>query len=200
MVVDMKKELSAKSSPDYSILKPIANRWSGRAYSAEPVEEAVLMRIFEAARWAPSSFNEQPWRFVYAIQGEPAWDKLSETLLEGNAWARKAPVLVLSVVKTFHNHNLKQNKFAWHDVGQAIALLSIQATAEGLNLHQMGGFDSAKARGFFDIGEGFEPVSIIAIGYRDEPDKLNNELKARELTPQRRIPVSQFAYKGFWKM
>lgn len=195
----MKKEIRAKSIPEHEILKPIADRWSGRAFSPEPVAESVLLRLFEAARWAPSSFNEQPWRYIYTVQGEPGWDKLSESLLDGNAWARKAPVLVLSVVKNFHNHNGKPNKFAWHDTGQAAALLSIQATAEGLNLHQMGGFDSAKARDFFDIGEGFDPVSIIAIGYRADPEALSDELKTRELNPQRRIALEEFAYRGVWK-
>lgn len=199
MEVDMKREIRAKSTPDHDILRPIADRWSGRAFSPEPVEESVLLRLFEAARWAPSSFNEQPWRFIYAAQGEPGWDKLSETLLEGNVWARKAPVLVLSVVKTFHAHNNKPNKFAWHDLGQAVALLSVQATAERLNLHQMGGFDSAKAREFFHIGEGFDPVSVIAVGYRAEPEVLSDDLKAREVNPQRRISQGEFAFKGSWK-
>jgi nitroreductase len=183
-----------------AIADVIARRWSPRAIDPDqPVSREQLMALLEAARWAPSSFNEQPWRFIFAIQGEPAWDKLSDVLLEGNAWARKAPVLVLTLAKNFHSHNNKPNKFAWHDLGQAVALLSIQATSEGLNLHQMGGFDSNKARDFFDIGDGYDPVSVISIGYRSEPEVLSDELKAREVNPQRRISLDEIAFRGHWK-
>ncbi len=175
-------------------------RWSPRAFSDRPVDPEKLRSLFEAARWAPSSFNEQPWAYLMATREDPeGFARLLSVLMEGNiAWAQHAPVLMLSVAKLNFERNAKPNRHAFHDVGLATANLIVQATAMGLYVHQMAGFHAEKARELFAIPEGWEPVAAIALGYPGEPDSLPASLRDRELAPRTRKPLKEFVFTRRW--
>lgn len=181
--------------PIHSLLK---RRWSPHAFHARPVEPSVLRTLFEAARWAPSSNNEQPWRFIVATKDNPEeFDRMLQCLVEGNrVWAKTAPVLIITVASMTFARNGKPNHHAFHDVGQAMADLTVQATDEGLFVHQMAGFDAEKARQTYDIPAGFEPVAAAALGYPGDIDALPPNLKERTLGARARHPQEQFVFKG----
>ena len=191
------------ATPDHAIHELIEQRWSPRAFDATRlVPRPELMRLFEAARWAPSSRNEQPWRYL-VLDREAApdqWRKLFETLSVSNqAWAAAAPVLVLAAVRLSYEDTGTENKMSWYDAGQAVALLTLQATSQGLSVRQMEGFDRARARAAFGIPAEFEPAVAMAIGYAGDPEALSLEKhKAAEKTPRRRRPISDFVYEGTW--
>lgn len=154
--------------PDTKLLNDlIARRWSPREFSSKPIEPAVFRSLFEAARHAASCFNEQPWRFVVATKNEPGqFDRVVATLVPKNQeWARNAWALGVSAGKKTFTHNGAPNRFGLHDAGAALANLMIQATALGLYVHGMGGFDAQKARTDFGIPEDFEVGAAFAIGY-----------------------------------
>jgi len=176
----------------------IEKRRSTISFSPQPVEESKVKLIFEAARWAASSFNEQPWRFLYATQNDKAsFDKLASCLYDGNlTWAGKAPVLILTITKKSFSANGKPNRHSWHDVGLAVGNLSIQATELGLSLHQMAGFDAKMAQEIYQIPEDYEPVSMIALGYREDIDKLDEKLQAREKSPRSRKPLQEIVFNS----
>lgn len=181
---------------DHPILEPLRERWSPYAFAPTPVSRATLRSLFEAARWAPSSFNEQPWRFVVGTPTDApeAFAKLVDCLFEGNAvWAKDAPVLALALARTAFTHNEKPNRVAFYDTGQAVGALSVQAGALGLHLHQMGGFSLEKARAHFGIPDNVEPVAMIAIGYLGDPESLpTDDLRARHDNPVRsRRPLAE---------
>ncbi|HEX8491491.1 MAG TPA: nitroreductase family protein [Pyrinomonadaceae bacterium] len=178
----------------------IKRRWSPRAFSAQPVETEKLLSLLEAARWAASCFNEQPWSFIVATkESEEEYERLLGCLVESNArWAQYAPVLMLSVAKLNFERNAKPNRHAFHDVGQAAASLTLQATALGLVVHQMAGFDIAKARERFSIPEGYEAVAAIAVGYQNEADSLPEDLREKEEAPRTRRPLDSFVFTGTW--
>lgn len=182
------------SNFEYPISDVIKQRRSGRAYADKSVEQGVINALFEAARWAPSSMNEQPWRYIYAIRENiELWNKIFDTLMEGNKiWAKNAPLLVLSLAKKNFDRNGKPNNSARYDLGAANALLSIQATELGLNVHQMGGFDGNQVRQNLNIGEDIELGVIMAIGYPGEADQLPDTLRERELAPRFRMAQSEF--------
>ncbi|MBC5995023.1 nitroreductase family protein [Pontibacter cellulosilyticus] len=184
-----------------SIHNLIEKRWSPRAFSDTTVEQEQLETLFEAARWAPSAMNEQPWRFIYATKEDAeAYERLLSCLVEANqVWAKNAPVLFLSVAKTTYDFNGNANKHAWHDVGMATANLVLQATELDLHVHLMGGFSADTAREVLGIPEGFEPVSMGAVGYVGDPETLPEQLKTRELAPRQRKPLSQIAFNGNWE-
>jgi nitroreductase len=156
--------------------------------------------LLEAARWAPSSSNEQPWSFIVASKEEPAeFARMLGCLVEFNqSWAKEAPVLLLSIARLNFASSGKPNRHALHDVGQAIASLTVQAMAEGLFVHQMAGFDAEKARREFAIPEGYEPVAVAAIGYLGDANSLPDKLRERELAPRQRKPLKEFVYEGTW--
>ncbi len=183
--------------PLHDLLK---RRWSPRAFSGQPVEPDRLLTLLEAARWAPSSSNEQPWRFVVATKQEPAdYDRLLACLLEGNRkWAYRAPVLILSVVRRDFEDDGRPNRHAFHDVGLATENLLLQATALGLVAHPMAGFDIEKARADLKIPSGYEPVAMIAAGYPGELSILPDYLQQRELKPRERKPLTEIAFSGQW--
>jgi len=183
------------------ILKEITNRKSIRAFAEEAVPKAVTERLFEAARWAASSFNEQPWRFLYGHKGEgETWEKLLACANEFNAaWAGSAPLLMLVSAKTTFSQTGKPNRHAWYDTGAAMANLATQATKEGLYLHQMAGFDPAKASELFQIPSDFEAVALVAIGYQGDPVQLPANLQEKENAPRVRKPISETAFEGKWK-
>ena len=178
----------------------IRNRWSPRAFADKAIPEDVLRSLFEAARWAPSSFNEQPWAYIVATKEDQAnFEKVLKTLVEFNAgWARNAAVLAIAVTKLAFAENHEPNRNAQYDTGAATALLSVEATARGLVVHQMAGFDPDKARKTFAIPEGWEPLAAIAIGYPGSPDSLPPKMKDREMAPRIRKPIAEFVMTGSW--
>lgn len=184
----------------YPILDALQQRWSPLAFSQQQVEPDKLCSILEAARWAASSFNEQPWSFIVASKdNSDEFNRLLSCLAEGNQqWAQNAPVLMLSVAKLHFERNGKDNRHAFHDVGAAAACLAIQATALGLFIHQMAGFDVAKARSTFSIPDGYEPVAAIALGYLAQPETLPETLYQREIAPRTRKPLENFVFTGSW--
>jgi len=185
---------------EFPIHDLIRLRWSPRAFSDRPVEPEKLRSLLEAARWAPSSYNEQPWAFLVATRDDPeGFARLLSVLVVGNiTWAQHAPVLMLSVAKLNFEQNGKPNRHAFHDVGQATANLIVQATAMGLYAHQMAGFHVEKAREVFAIPEGWEPVAAIALGYPGDPDSLPAPLRDREFAPRTRKPLKEFVFAGRW--
>jgi nitroreductase len=178
----------------------LRQRWSPRAFSERMVEPEKLQSVLEAASWAASSNNEQPWSYIIATQNNQAeFDRLLACLAEGNQeWARQAPVLMLSVAKLHFEKHGQENRHAFHDVGAASTTLAIQATALGLYVHQMAGFDVAKARQTYGIPDSHEPVAAIALGYLGEPQTLSEKLLQRELSPRTRKPLAQFVFSGRW--
>ncbi len=184
----------------YPIHDLLRRRWSPRAYEDRPVETEKLLSLFEAARWAPSSDNEQPWRFLLATRDQPSdYERLFDCLSEGNRkWVFRAPVLMLSVAGLNFEDDGKPNRHAFHDTGLAAENLVLQATALGLMAHQMAGFDLEKARAVCEIPAGFEPVAMIAVGYPGDPSVLPGYLRERELRPRERKPVAEFVFSSQW--
>jgi len=178
----------------------LAGRRSPRAFAPRPVNSAQMTSLFEAARWAPSSANEQPWYFIVATPGDaPVYTALYESLAEGNRrWAAAAPLLVLCLARTTYVRTGKPNRHAWYDLGQAVASLALQATAMGLAVHQMGGFDGGEAARGCGVPEGFDPVVILAIGYAGAAGTLPEDLAQRERAPRSRKPLGSFVFSGAW--
>jgi nitroreductase len=177
----------------------IIGRRSVRGFAATSVEPKVLISLMEAARWAPSSMNEQPWSFIVATKTNKSdFDRLLGCMLEFNVqWAQHAAVLLLSVAKlTFESGKL--NRHAFHDVGQAIANLTFQATVSGLVVHQIAGFDVEKARSEFSIPQDYEPVTAAAIGYPGDSAHLTEKLRKRDAIPRTRKPLADFVFGGGW--
>lgn len=184
----------------YQILDLLRRRWSPRAFDDRPVESEKLRSLFEAARWAPSSNNGQPWRFLVATnENKTEYDRLFNCLVEANQkWAYRAPVLLLSVAKLQFEDG-SQNRHALHDTGMAAENLVIQATALGLVTHQMAGFHIDQARANCLIPDGYEPVAMMAVGYPGDPGLLSDRLQARETQPRVRKPLSEFVYSATWE-
>lgn len=178
----------------------LQRRWSPRAFADRMVEPEQLQSLFEAARWAPSSNNEQPWHFIVGTKADPpAHDRLVACLKEGNRkWAFRAPVLILSVARLNFEDEGTPNRHAWHDTGMAALSLCLQATAMGLVSHQMAGFEIEKARTDLGIPAGYEPVAMIAVGYPGDPASLPDYLRERELKPRERKAVTEFVSHGTW--
>ena len=177
------------------VIDLIRDRRSRRAYSQKPIEPEKIKSLFEAARWAPSSMNDQPWRYLYATrQDQPElWEKLWDILNEGNKiWTKDAPLLVLSMARKHFTINGSINSSSKYDLGGANAFLSLQGTAMGLNIHQMGGYDRAKAISSFNIPDDFELGVILAIGYYGDPESLPENLKMREVAPRLRRVQEEF--------
>jgi len=195
-------------TPDYKraatlpgVLNEVVNRWSPRSFADKPVENDKLERCFEAARWAASCKNEQPWRFLLGRKGDDTYARIFETLVEFNQnWCKLAPVLVLTVGQDFFSSNHQPNEpFYTYDVGQAAANFALQAYHEGLQLHQMGGFSAAKARELFAIPEGYHPLTTWALGYVAEPEQLpEGYYREQELLARKRKPLSEFVFNGEW--
>ena len=183
-----------------AILDAFRRRWSPKVFSHRPVELEKLRAIFEAARWAPSSVNEQPWSFLLAgKESSEGFNALLNCLNEKNKqWAQNAPVLILSMAKMHHQRDRSANRHAWHDVGLATANLMIQATALGLYTHVMGGFSSQKAREALGIPDGFEPVAMIALGYL--PEWSDSDKSSAEVIPKIRTrkPLDELVFEGRW--
>jgi nitroreductase len=184
----------------YPINYLLRQRWSPRAFANRRVEPEKLRSVLEAARWAPSSSNGQPWNFIVATKDDPAeFDRMLGCLVEGNqVWARSAPVLMVSVASSVFAHNGKPNRHAFYDTGAAAAMLSVEATSLGLHVHQMAGFLPDKVREVYGVPATAEPASAIALGYLGDPSALSEELRKRELTPGQRKPMSEFVFSSGW--
>jgi nitroreductase len=156
--------------------------------------------LLEAARIAPSCFNEQPWRFlVFDGEDSESLDRARSCLVAGNAWARAAPALLLSVASEHWEKDGSPNRHAQHDVGLASENLALEATALGLAVHFMAGFDAERARELFGIPEGFTPMAMIAVGYPGTVEDLPPMLRERELAPRQRKPIKEVAFDGGWR-
>jgi nitroreductase len=178
-----------------------AERWSPYAYDPRPVEREKLLSCLEAARWAPSSYNEQPWTFILAERTDKAaFDQMVECLVEGNrAWAKNVGVLMLTVVARNFTKNGKPNRACEHDIGLAAANMVLQATALGLQGHQMIGIEPAKIRAAYKIPDGYEPLTAIALGYPTAVQPgTNDPLGQRDLAPRSRKALSEIVIAGSW--
>jgi nitroreductase len=184
------------------ISEMIARRWSPVAFDeTRQVEKGKIQTILEAARWAPSCFNEQPWRYlVFDGSDQIALDRARDCLVDGNAWARKAPILFLSIAYEDFAANGKPNRHAQHDVGLASENLVLEAARLGLAAHQMAGYDADRARREFNIPPRFTPMAMIAVGYPHpgRVEDLPEKIRAREAKSRARKSVSDFAFSGTW--
>jgi len=188
------------ATTDHPIHKLIAERWSPYAFAEKAVPLTELQSLFEAARWAPSSYNEQPWRYMVATKDDVAeFERLLSCLVEGNqAWARNAPVLALGCASLHFALNGKPNAAAIHDLGIASATLTFEATARGLHVHQMIGILPDKVRSTYAIPDDFQPLTGLAIGYAAPADTLPDKLRERDLAPRTRKPLREFVFGGEW--
>jgi nitroreductase len=186
--------IKTSSTIEAPLLDVIINRRSKRAYLNQTVEPEKVRSLFEAARWAPSSVNEQPWTYIYATQDQPElWAKIFDALNENNkVWVKEAPLLIVSLARKNFTRNGKLNSSAKYDLGGANALLSLQAVELGLNVHQMGGFNTELLRLNLNIPEQFEIGVVMAIGYPGDPESLPEPLKLRELAPRVRLLQEEF--------
>jgi nitroreductase len=178
----------------------LSRRWSPRAFAERPVEPEKIQRMLEAARWASSCFNEQPWVFIIATAAQPAeHSKLLSCLVEGNqVWAKRAPLLIITVAKQHFDHNGQPNRHAIHDVGLAVGNLVIQATTMDLFVHQMAGILPEVIRESFSLPSGYEPVTGLAIGYPGDLNTLPEEIRERERAPRSRKALQEFVFAETW--
>lgn len=187
---------------EYTINELMRRRWSPRVFHEDrAVEREKLLAILEAARWAPSCFNDQPRNFVVFDGGDQvALEKARECLSPGNAWARSAPVLMISVARETFEYNGKPNRWGQHDTGLATENLLLEAVELGLAAHPMAGFDAERTRVEFGIPEGFTPMAMIAIGYpyRGSLGELDEKLRGKEVASRERKPIGEIAFTGFW--
>ena len=180
----------------------IARRWSGRAYDPDrQVSSEQVMALVEAARWSPSCFGDQPWRYIVCDRksNETAWNNAYSCLSEGNqTWAKNAPVLMLSIADSIMSRTGKPNRWGQHDTGAASMSLCIQATELGLMVHQMGGFDVDKSRDLFSVPEQYTPMAMMTIGYQLPLENIDGELKEREIAGRSRKPLNMNFFEGTW--
>jgi len=192
--------MSKQAQPDHPIHDLLARRWSPYAFDGRSVSREDALALFEAARWAASSYNEQPWRFIIALSSDkPAFDQVLSCLVEANQqWAQRTGLLALGVISTSFARNGKPNRVALHDLGLAAANLTLEATARGLSVHQMAGIDPDRARQVFGVPQGFEVATAIAVGYRTPPEQLSGELRERETAPRSRKPLREIVFGEEW--
>lgn len=178
----------------------IQSRWSPRAFDRnKKVTDETITTLIEAARWSPSCFNEQPWRFIICVNSnnKAHWQQAFSCLVEKNqTWAKNAPVLILSIAMENFSHNNKPNRWAQYDTGAASISLCLQATALGLISHQMGGFDAQKAREVFKLPDECIPMAMIAVGYQAELTVLADDFKSLEESERSRVPIEKRFYFG----
>ena len=181
------------------VLPLFHSRWSPRSFSDREVSLNDLAKVFEAARWAASSYNEQPWRFLVGTRNSSAYKKIFDSLMPFNqAWAVSAPVLILGAAKTRFSHNDSPNRVALYDLGAAASYLTLQAASLGISTHQMAGFDEAAARQAFEIPDVYVLGAVIALGYQGEPGALANEqARAQEVAPRTRKPLKDLVFSSW---
>jgi nitroreductase len=188
------------ATPDHPIMDVLKKRWSPYVFADKPVSAADLQSLFEAARWAPSSYNEQPWSYIVATKEDPEqFEKVLSCLVEGNqGWAKNVPVLALGVITNNFKRNGNPNKAAQHDLGLASSDLVTEATSRGLHVHQMIGILPDKARATFAIPEGSEALTGIAIGYVGDSSKVPEALRQRDEGARKRKTLAEFVFTGKW--
>jgi nitroreductase len=180
------------------LLNEILSRRSGYAFSDKEIGPEKVQALFEAAHWAPSSRNIQPWRYIYAMRSDPEFQLLLNLLFEGNQrWAKNAGLLILSLAQTKYRYqdNIIENRYSWHDTGLANSLLIIQAVSMGLLPHPMGGFDAKRARKDLDIPTDYDPVAMIAVGYHGDDSILPDDLLSRLKAPRSRKFLNEIVFR-----
>ena len=188
--------LSKEANTDLAIHNLIRQRWSPRAFAPTAIAPEVLHRIFEAARWAPSSSNLQPWSFITGFSTDETYKAIYSTLVEFNQlWAFTAPVLLVSIGKETDSKGNPNGSYKY-DVGQAVAYLSLQAMSEGVFVHQMGGFDKELAGRLLNVPENYKVITAVAMGYPGDPEVLHENLRKPEYAPRLRKPQDEFVFTG----
>jgi nitroreductase len=187
---------------EQAISNIIAERWSGRAFNPEAsINQEVIISLCEAARWAPSCYGDQPWRFIVLnrYENEQLWQQAVACLSPSNReWAQNAPLLILSASVAQFTTDGSDNRWTGYDTGAAAISLCLQATGLGLMTHQMGGFDSNELRAAFSLPDDLNLWSMIAVGYPAQLDNLSDNLIERELKPRVRRPLSEQFFNGNW--
>ena len=179
------------------IHKLITDRWSPRAFDKRTVDYDQIHLLFEAAKWAPSSRNAQPWRFIFATRNMPDYKVFIDLMSEANqSWATTAPLLVMPLAQVISTYKNRPNRLAFYETGMAVGNLLTQATAMGLMVHQMSGYDEERAKEILVIPTRYEPMSILAIGYKGEPAKLPSDVAAWEKRERTRLEISKFLVQG----
>ncbi len=192
--IEQIKRAPAETGVETLILK----RWSPRAFADRALDPDDLRKLFEAARWAASSYNEQPWRFLVGIKGDEAYEKIFASLISFNqGWAKSAPVLVLSAAKKTFTGNGSANAYGLHDTGAATANLMLQAIALGIHTHSMAGFDADAVRAAFAIPDDFEVGAVTAIGYLGDSATLPDQQRQMEESARSRKPLTEFVFKAW---
>jgi nitroreductase len=187
--------ITKPAKTEHPINDLIAKRWSARAFSTSPVERSKLLSVLEAARWAPSSRNEQPWRYIVFTNDNPEKLKKAQSVLKDiNNYAKRAPILICAITKKTYSDNGNYNRLHFHDLGAANENMFLEAFNQGLIMHEMGGFDTQKAREVFNIPEDFEVGIMIAIGYQDIHQVLPESLIQKAYLPRERKPLSEIAF------
>lgn len=192
-----------KHGPSYTGVNDLVlKRWSPRAFTSKAISKADLKKIFTAAAWAASSYNEQPWRFLLGIkddeQSGEAYKNIFNSLIEFNQqWAKSAPVLIATLAKKTFSHNGTPNRVAMHDVGAASANMCLQAIELGIHTHGMGGFDPETLRAFFGVPKDFEPIAVWAMGYLGDPETLPDHFKSQEKEPRSRRELDAYVFSGW---
>lgn len=177
----------------------LKKRWSPRAFDDRPIEKEKLLSMLESARWAPSASNIQPWHFFVGIKGDETYSNIFETLVEFNQmWTKNIPVLILNCGKTTSDDKGTLNATWQYDLGQAVAQMSVQATDEGLFVHQMSGFDASKAAGLFQLPEDIQAVSVTAVGYLGDPSILHPRMQKSELAERIRKEMDTFVHSNIY--
>lgn len=184
----------------YPIHELISKRWSPRSFDSRTVESVKLIQLLEAARWAPSWRNDQPWRFIVATKEDPeAYRRLFDCLNPGNQrWACLAPVLMIAIAKRGYDHGNEPNPITLYDTGQAVSQLTIEALSHGLYVHQMGGIDHERIHLMYGIPLNYQPIVALAIGYLGQAIDLPQELRRREELPRTRLPLSDLVFSNTW--
>lgn len=192
--------MSKQAATDYPVHELTACRWSPCGFSDRAISASDLCSLFEAARWAASSYNEQPWNYIVATKNDPdEFERMLSCLVEANrVWAQTAPVLVISVARLNFARNSRPNAAALHDLGLAAGNLSLEATSRGLSVHQMIGILPETARELYEIPTDAQAVTALAIGYADNPDNLPEPLRQRDLAPRTRKPITDFVFTARW--
>ena len=180
---------------NHTVTETILGRRSPYVFSDTAISKDELKALFEAARWAPSSYNEQPWRFIVGQKGDAVYDKILSTLVDANAaWASQAPVLVIAATSTRFARNDKENGHARYDLGQSVASLALAAWSNGIAVHQMAGFSPDVAAKAFALPDGTEAVTAIAIGKVAAPETLDEDTRQKEQGPRQRRPLSEIVF------
>jgi nitroreductase len=192
--------MSRHAETDHPIHGLLRTRWSPSVYDPRPMPPEDLRSLLEAARWAPSSFNEQPWHYLVALrQDADEFKRLLSCLVEANqTWAQHASALAVTVARQTFTRNGKPNLMAAHDVGLASAQLTVEATSRGMVVHQMGGILPDRVRELYAVPEGFQPLTALAIGYEGDPARAAEELRDRDAGPRIRKPQQEFVFTGAW--